>query len=52
MAVHHARRIEEVPLGLRYDIRTRKTRLSTLQTLRELNRIRGRVDWTPEKDVA
>jgi len=52
MAVHHARRIEEVPLGLRYDIRTRKTRFSTLQTLRELNRIRGRVDWTPEKDVA
>jgi len=52
MAVHHARRIEEVPLGLRYDIRTRKTRFNTFQTLRSLSRIRGKVDWTPEEDVA
>lgn len=51
-AVHHARRVEEVPLGLRYDVRTRKTRFSTLQTLRGLTRIRGKVDWTPEEDVA
>jgi glycosyltransferase involved in cell wall biosynthesis len=52
MAVHHARRIEEVSLGLRYDVRTRKTRFSPLQTLRGLNRIRGKVDWTPEEDTA
>jgi glycosyltransferase involved in cell wall biosynthesis len=52
MAVHHARRVEEVPLGLRYDIRTRKTRFRTVQTLRYLSRIRGKVDWTPEEEVA
>lgn len=52
LAVHHARRVEEVPLGLRYDIRTRKSRFRPLITLRELGRIRGTLDWTPEKDVA
>lgn len=52
MAVHHARRVEEVPLGLRYDIRTRRTRFRTLQTLRGLSRIRGTLDWTPEGDAA
>ena len=52
LAVHHARRVEEIGLGLRYDIRTRKSRFRTLPTLRELSRIRGKVDWTPEKDVA
>jgi len=51
-AVHHARRVEEIDLSLRYDIRTRKSRFRTFPTLRELNRIRGKVDWTPEKDVA
>jgi hypothetical protein len=48
VAVHHARRVEEVPLDLRYDIRNRKTRFRGLQTLRGLSRIRGKVDWTPE----
>lgn len=52
MAVHYARRVEEVSLGLRYDIRTRKTRFRPLQTLRSLSRIRGKVDWTPGEDVA
>ena len=52
LAVHHARRVEEISLGLRYDIRTRKSRFRTLPTLRALNRLRGKVDWTPEKDVA
>ena len=52
LAVHHARRVEEIGLDLRYDIRTRKSRFRTLPTLRELNRIRGKVDWTPEKEVA
>lgn len=52
LAVHHARRVEEISLGLRYDIRTRKSRFRTLSTLRALNRLRGKVDWVPEKDVA
>ena len=52
LAVHHARRVEEVALGLRYDIRTRKSRFRPLTTLRELSRIRGKVDWTPEEEVA
>ncbi len=52
LAVHHARRVEEVPLGLRYDIRTRKSRFRALETLRALSGIRGKVDWTPEEDVA
>ena len=52
LAVHHARRVGEVGLGLRYDIRTRKSRFKTISTLRELSRIRGKVDWIPEKDVA
>lgn len=52
LAVHHARRVEEIGLGLRYDIRTRKSRFRTLQTLRELGRVRGKLDWTPEGDVA
>ncbi len=52
LAVHHARRVEEVPLGLRYDIRSRKTRFRAIQTLRDLGRIRGKVDWTPEEGLA
>ena len=52
LAVHHARRVEEVPLALRYDIRTRKTRFRTIQTLRDLRRISGKVDWTPEEALA
>jgi glycosyltransferase involved in cell wall biosynthesis len=52
LAVHHARRVEEVELGLRFDIRTRKSRFRTLRTLRELSRLRGRVDWVPEEEVA
>lgn len=52
LAVHYARRVEEVPLDLRYDIRSRKTRFRSLQTLRELTRIRGKVDWKLEESTA
>jgi hypothetical protein len=52
LAVHHARRIEEVELDLRYDIRTRKSRFRPIHTLRALSQIRGKLDWTPEEDVA
>jgi len=52
LAVHHARRVEEVSLDLRYDIRTRRSRFKTFQTLRELSRIRGKMDWTSEEGVA
>ena len=52
LAVHHARRVEEVSLGLRYDIRTRRSRFRTFQTLRELSRIRGKMDWTSEEGLA
>jgi glycosyltransferase involved in cell wall biosynthesis len=52
LAVHHSRRVEEVGLGLRYDIRTRKSRFRPLPTLRELNRLRGKVDWASGKEVA
>lgn len=52
LAVHYARRVEEVPLGLRYDIRGRKTRFRSIQTLMELSQIRGKVDWTPEEGAA
>jgi glycosyltransferase involved in cell wall biosynthesis len=52
LAVHHARRVEEVPLGLRYDIRSRGTRFRSLTTLRGLTRIRGKVDWKPEEGTA
>jgi glycosyltransferase involved in cell wall biosynthesis len=51
-AVHQARRVEEVPLDLRYDIRTRRSRFRTLHTLRELSRMRGDLDWTPEEGAA
>lgn len=37
----YARRVEEVPLRLRYDIRTRDTRFRTIRTLRDLLGLRG-----------
>ncbi len=52
LAVHYARRVEEVPLGLRYDIRSRDSRLRVLKTLRDLFRVRGRLEWTPEERTA
>ncbi|MFC1661082.1 glycosyltransferase family 2 protein [Gemmatimonadota bacterium] len=52
LAVHHARRVEEVPLGLRYDIRSRKSRFKTFQTLREISRLRGEVDWALQSGEA
>ena len=52
LAVHHARRVEEVSLGLRYDIRARKTRFRSLMTLRDLARVRKEIDWIPEEGAA
>jgi len=52
LAVHHARRVEEVESGLRYDIRTRKSRFRPFSTLRELRRVRGTLDWHSEEGAA
>lgn len=51
-AVQHARRVDEVSLGLRYDIRTRKSRFRVLPALMELNRVRGKLLWASGKDTA
>lgn len=45
VAVRHARRVEEVPLGMRYDLRTRETRFRPVRTLRDLLRLRRRLSW-------
>ena len=42
-----ARRIEEVPVDLRYDIRERESRFSAVRTLRGLMRVRNGKMWTP-----
>lgn len=47
----HARRIEEAPASLRYDLQARTSRLRPLKTLRELLRYRGR-PWLQEPDEA
>lgn len=39
--VPHARRVEEVPVRIRYDIRRRETRFRALRTLRDLVGLRG-----------
>jgi len=52
LAVHHARRVEEVDLGLRYDIRTRKSRFRPFSTLRELNRVKSTLKWHSEEGAA
>lgn len=41
----HARRIEEVPVGLRTELRTRPSRFRPLRALRDLVRLRGH-DWS------
>lgn len=51
-AGRHARRIEEVPLDMRYDLRTRETRFRPVRTLRELLRLRGRVSWSQKEGAA
>ena len=43
----HARRLEEVPLRLRYDIRRRETRFRPIRTLRHLLGLRG-TEWDAE----
>jgi hypothetical protein len=47
LSAEHARRIEEVPLDLRYDIRERKSRFNAIRTLRGLMRVRTGEMWTP-----
>jgi glycosyltransferase involved in cell wall biosynthesis len=41
-AIRHARRIDEVPLEVRYDLRIRRTRLRPMETLLGLYRMRGK----------
>lgn len=48
----HARRIEETPLELRYDIRTRPSRFRPFRTLRDLARVRGGDWWSFERGRA
>jgi len=48
----HSRRIEEVPLETRYDIRTRPSRFRTVRTLRDLARVRGSTWTAPEHEAA
>jgi glycosyltransferase involved in cell wall biosynthesis len=52
LAVHHARRVEEVEVELRYDIRTRKSRFRPVGTLRELARMRKQVSWLQEESAS
>jgi glycosyltransferase involved in cell wall biosynthesis len=47
-----ARRIANVPLGLRYDIRSRRTRVRVLPTVREILRLRRVPPLEPEGDGA
>jgi len=47
LAAAHARRIEEVPLDLRYDIRERESRFDVIRTLRGLVRVRDGKMWAP-----
>lgn len=49
-ALHHARRVEEVPLELRYDIRRRRSRFRSWETLWSLVGMKGRLDWTLERE--
>lgn len=41
----HARRIEEVPLELRFDLRARETRFRPVEAFRQLYRVRGKKMW-------
>ncbi|GMR13603.1 MAG: glycosyltransferase family 2 protein [Gemmatimonadota bacterium] len=45
----YARRIEETPLQLRYDMRTRTSRFRSFRTLRDLARVRGGDWWSFER---
>jgi len=47
----HARRIQEVPVALRYDLRRRPSRMKLLKTIRELLRVRSR-PWLPREEAA
>jgi len=47
-----ARRVAWIPLGLRYDIRRRRTRVRVLDTVREILRVRRIASTEPEAHVA
>ncbi len=44
----HARRIEEVPLSLRFDLRSRESRFRPFHAFKSLYRARGRTEWQGE----
>ena len=46
----HARRVQEVPVALRYDLRRRGSRVKLLKTTRDLLRVRGR-PWAVREEV-
>lgn len=46
--IPHARRVEEVPMRIRYDIRRRESRFSPFKNLRGLLGLRG-TEWPPEE---
>lgn len=48
-AVLHARRVDETPLEVRYDLRRRASRVRPLDTLKGLFRMRGREWMAPRK---
>jgi glycosyltransferase involved in cell wall biosynthesis len=48
----HARRIEEAPVDLRYDLRVRDSRFRSVPTLRSLLRLRGHLDWPRESPTS
>lgn len=48
----HARRIEEAPVDLRYDLRVRESRFRPMPTLRSLYRLRGHVEWPRETSTS
>jgi len=57
VAVRHARRVEEVPVSPRYDMRLRESRFRIVPALRELSAlrrqwVRGGGDWTVRGDAA
>jgi len=45
-----ARRIEEVPVPLRFRERPRASRFQAMESLRRLLQVRGRVEWTVEEE--
>jgi hypothetical protein len=49
-AAAHARRVEEVPLELRYHLQARESRFRPVRALRELMAVRGMAWPTPDPE--